>query len=1158
MYIKEIEFRNFKTFVRTKVPFQPGFTTITGPNGSGKSNIVDGINFVLGLASTRKMRAEDLTGFIHKSKGGRSGDHAEVTLTFDNSDGALGPEPEVRVTRRVRLDAKSQPSSVFSWNDERLTLSELREKLLRVNIAPEGHNVVMQGEINAVVRLGDTDRRKMIDEIAGVAEFDERREKAKEELALVKERIKEVDARVSVWEEQMAMLQTEKEKAAAHREVLEEKERTEALLRAAQRAHLQAELARNREGAEKKARELERLQREGERLLGQREALQKELDRIEAELRESEDAVLRRLRESVEDALRESSAKRSAVEEMKKRIAELEGEAHRRSVVISMKSDEAGRARADLDKIGETHAERKREFEAARRRFERATGGTSEGPGARARLESLKQQLRALEEESHRAQRELEDRSHALRRRSEEAEGLRAEVEGLQKRLAAMEAEERERIHSSEAARSERNKLVKEAAHLSERLDKVEGACMEASRRAQEARRELDRAALGSGRSPAVAEVLDKRQELGGVLGTVGELVQVDAKHALALEAAAGGRLEWVVMESVEDVARAREHLKRRGTPGRVTLLPLDRLEPPRRGPSPRGEGVVGHAMDLVSIKPGLESALWVAVGDTIFVEEFESARPYIGRYRMASLEGDLFERTGAVTVGTLPRKLLGRAREAQETLAKAEEQLRKAEEERSNLELALKALKEKASKFELEAAKAEKEIEGLQAALAAVRAELERKAALLRPLEEGDPAARELGELEKRRAALEAREEALRKEMDELALEAGEAARSLEEVQKLQEELRAKEEALAAVALDVERLSLKAEAARKAEEEAREELERLERERGELERKIEKTQEEISDTESKLKELRKREDELGASTRKLRDAREEAMASLAKLTEELHVREKEEEMVRREMEQLETAAGALTAEIQRLAPPAEEAEPPPPEISVEELQARLRVAEERLKAMGPVNQRALEDYAELEARRNELQGRRDQLDRERKELLERMDRCEEMKREAFMDAFKAVDRAFREIFAELSDGKGSLALENEEDPFAGGLKIKAQPRGKTMLDLRSQSGGEQSLIALSFLLALQSYKPAPFYALDEVDMHLDGVNIERVARRIRRFADRAQFIVVSLREPMVEAADWTIGVTMQETDVSTVTGIELKGLAEEKEVEVA
>jgi chromosome segregation protein len=150
------------------------------------------------------------------------------------------------------------------------------------------------------------------------------------------------------------------------------------------------------------------------------------------------------------------------------------------------------------------------------------------------------------------------------------------------------------------------------------------------------------------------------------------------------------------------------------------------------------------------------------------------------------------------------------------------------------------------------------------------------------------------------------------------------------------------------------------------------------------------------------------------------------------------------------------------------------------------------------------------------------------------------------MKKEAFMNAFNGINDQFKQVFAELSDGTGELFLEKPDDPFSGGMTIKAQPSEKTLQRLEAMSGGEKSLTALSLLFAIQQYRPAPFYAFDEIDMFLDGVNAEKVARRIQKAASNAQFIVVSLRKPMIEAAKRTVGVAMQENNISSITGIQL------------
>jgi chromosome segregation protein len=208
------------------------------------------------------------------------------------------------------------------------------------------------------------------------------------------------------------------------------------------------------------------------------------------------------------------------------------------------------------------------------------------------------------------------------------------------------------------------------------------------------------------------------------------------------------------------------------------------------------------------------------------------------------------------------------------------------------------------------------------------------------------------------------------------------------------------------------------------------------------------------------------------------------------------------------------------------------------------EILSKIESIDSKIRNFGPVNMKALQRYEEVKKRRDESREKRNTLERERAEIIERIKKCEQMKHDAFMDAFNQINSNFKEIFSELSDGYGELVLENPENPFDGGMVIKAQPAGKTLLNIEARSGGEQSLIALSLLFSLQRYRPAPFYALDEVDTHLDPLNVEKVARMIKECSRDTQFIVVTLREQMIKAADRIIGIAMQETDVSTVTGI--------------
>ncbi|PSN78331.1 chromosome segregation protein SMC, partial [filamentous cyanobacterium CCP4] len=218
-----------------------------------------------------------------------------------------------------------------------------------------------------------------------------------------------------------------------------------------------------------------------------------------------------------------------------------------------------------------------------------------------------------------------------------------------------------------------------------------------------------------------------------------------------------------------------------------------------------------------------------------------------------------------------------------------------------------------------------------------------------------------------------------------------------------------------------------------------------------------------------------------------------------------------------------------------------------PPETDLEELRKELRSLQRRMEAMEPVNMLALEEYNRTEERLGELTHKLTTLEEERTELLLRIETFTTLRRQAFTEAYNAVNENFQAIFAELSDGDGHLQLEDPEDPFNGGLNLVAHPKGKPVRRLASMSGGEKSLTALGFIFALQRYRPSPFYAFDEVDMFLDGANVERLSRMIKRQAESAQFIVVSLRRPMIESAQRTIGVTQARGAYTQVLGIDLQ-----------
>jgi len=296
----------------------------------------------------------------------------------------------------------------------------------------------------------------------------------------------------------------------------------------------------------------------------------------------------------------------------------------------------------------------------------------------------------------------------------------------------------------------------------------------------------------------------------------------------------------------------------------------------------------------------------------------------------------------------------------------------------------------------------------------------------------------------------------------------------------------------------------------------------------------IAQTQASMTQAEEALGEEKKERDRTENHLRELRLSQQQLEWELQKLQETQLTR-------REELTNIQTQRQSRQAELPEPLPSV------PENVNLEELQKEMRTLQKRLQAMEPVNMLALEEYDRTQNRLQELTQKLATLEQERTEILLRIENFTTLRFRAFKEAFDAVNQNFQAIFAEFSEGDGSLTLDNPQDPFAGGLNLVAHPKGKPVQRLASMSGGEKSMTALSFIFALQRYRPSPFYAFDEVDMFLDGANVERLARMISQQASQAQFIVVSHKGPMIKSAQRVIGVTQARGAYTQVLGIKLQ-----------
>ncbi|MDD1739144.1 MAG: chromosome segregation protein SMC [Methanothrix sp.] len=1168
MYIKEVELKNFKSFGKSvRVPLKNDFLTVTGPNGSGKSNIVDALLFALCLSSSRAMRAERLPDLIYRGEGAKNPDFAQVTVRLDNAGRSFPLDSDtIEVSRSIKVKGDKYSSSYY-FNGKSCSQGELHELLAKAGITPESYNIVMQGDVTRIIEMSALERRKIIDEIAGVAEFDEKKKKAMEELDVVAERIGRVDVIIEEVADQLSHLKAERDRSLSYQAHREELSRQQAFLLLAKLKEASTELEALHEemaALEEKGKSLQQKAEEKRQHFSEQDA---RLASISSEITHKGEDEQIEVKRRIEEIKGEISREAARLEMVEKSLSEADDQ--QKSCFKQTESLQS-EARSLGEKIGDAS------LRAASLRGELEDQLALQGKAqeslaqADARFTSLRDELAAARQAREEAKSSLGDLVRerdrlldATRRSGLEKEELLSGIKEAEESLSSQEQDEK-------LLRSELSSLNSRAMSLEKDRDDLESARQRLRREMAEGDRELQKlqsefaksdgrmraAEEKAGYSRAVEAVRSamKRQMLQGLFGTIAELGKVDSAYSAALEVAAGARLQSIVAASDAEASQAIEYLKRSQI-GRATFLPLNKLERGSLPSRPEHPGVVDYALNLVDFDAKFLPAFWYVFRDTLVMDSLSSARPLMGRYRMVTLEGDLVERSGAMTGGHYRSKMKFAAEERSRAMDLSAK-IASAESERSQRLDRMDRIEEQISHIS-------REVEELNREISKKTFQMDEMGSAGPRLEKA------ISEKRERLAAMEGEALGYKEQLGSLEATIASSEKTLSSVQqkidRLEEDLKGSEipelnKKADAAGLEVKRLQERIGGIdsemlkdRIREDALREKLDELSARRASLEgQKAEALSRKsaaaalIAELKEKLAAALAREEEIEGELHGLKGER-------LKLLEKTLLLQREAEQAEREWDRIEarknataSAGGAILSRVTELRGQIESCgvdssqEPPNSEIVAE----KIRALEQAMRDMEPVNMLAIREYDHVKTRHDTLVQRRNTLAEERKAIIEKLEKYDLMKKEAFMSSFTEINQNFKQIFMELSRGEGELILEDPEEPLAAGMTIKARPAGKPFHRLEAMSGGEKSLTALSFIFSIQMHRPAPFYAMDEIDMFLDGANVERVARLIKKISARAQFIVVSLRKPMILQSKYTLGVTMQENNITTVTGI--------------
>ncbi len=1198
VHIKCLELSHFKSFGgTTQIPLLQGFTVVSGPNGSGKSNILDALLFALGLSSSKVMRAERLPDLVNHNKSHKGTVEASVTVTFD-----LGDEPtsleeageskngeakaklvgsdrsslnqkqksgEWSVTRKLRVTQQGTYTSTYYINGEPCTLTELHEQLNELRIYPEGYNVVLQGDVTSIISMNPRERREIIDELAGVATFDRKIVQARETLDEVKDRedsFRIVERELIAQRDRLSQDRIKAEKYQKLRAEFQEKSQWEVVLVWRSLQAQQEQLVAHIEAGDRTSAELitklatlnSEIQYATNELndlnarvkaLGESEllALQSTLATQEVERRQLQ-------RQQQDLSLAESNAQNSIkqkqleIQQYQTKLAELTTE----QKLLETELIQSLASERDAAYLALNHSR-----EAATTLADASDTWIQQQTALNRQIETLLQIL----EPQLKEQAQLRERSSQLARQQEQNQLHRLEPEIADKQTQIADVET-QLLASATVIESLVQSLVAAEQDL-QIQQQTQTRLLQEQREKQRAfdKLEAQAQALQETQGTYATKVI-LQSGLGGVCGLVAQLGRVEPLYQLALETAAGGRLGQLVVEN-DAVAADGIELLRQKRAGRATFLPLNKIQPARFSPVVAlhyANGFVDYAINLIECDRRYRDVLSYVFGSTVVFDKLDAARQFIGQHRIVTLDGELLESSGAMTGGSSSQRsglhfgtesatesdefvqLRNRLQEISLILERCSEAINLLAGKTKHLAQELTEVRQQRRESQLRNEQLQKEIKSLTLQLEQTRSQVWQTNQQLAT------AKSRLEVLDRELPAQEAQLQQLR-----LALNQLEQSQTNSQWQQIQATINRHEQ----------QLQEREQALRTAEQR----LKDLENHRNRLQEKIQECLERSQEFQQQEEEVKSQKLKVKSQELVLEEQIAQNQAVLAQLEQHLgaekqrrdqaeqelrdrYLAQQQAEWQQQKLQETQLTRREELASLHQLRQQTELPDPVPEVpvmVDLEQLQRDMRSLSKRLQAMEPVNMLALEEYERTTKRLEELTQKLLTLEGERTELLLRIENFTTLRQRAFKEAFDAVNQNFQSIFATLSEGDGYLQLDDAEDIFNSGLNLVAHPKGKPVQRLNSMSGGEKSLTALSFIFALQRYRPSPFYAFDEVDMFLDGANVERLAKMIKQQTTLAQFIVVSLRRPMIESAERTIGVTQARGAYTQVLGLKLQ-----------
>jgi len=1164
MFIKEIEIDNFKSFAnKVTVPLLRGFTAISGPNGSGKSNIIDSILFALGLTSARTLRSEEGVADLITNHNKRN--EASVKVTFSNESG----DNEFSIKRYIKKGKNGVQSNYF-YNDKPCTLTQIHLELEKLNISPNSYNVMMQGDVTEITKCSANERRKIIDEIAGTADFDRKISLASKQIEDVEDKVANTNILMNEIDSRIEELKQEREVALKYLKYKDEKSALENQVQGAKYFDTVRSLELVHQNillAVKQKKELNERLKEAEtkvldtkakydelneKLKVQGEEKQLEVKKIVEEKKgeiDRKSSAIAQCEKTTLENLKSIEAYKNGIEVQKQKITEYQQAIKDKEKELKDLNSDLKKQKIELDKIVKEMTGLNESADVYIQQRNQLRKELDEFKDLENQL--LKEQL-PLESEYKTNEAKIKDTKENIDKLLNSAKIFEDEKDklNLQVKQLSEEVEEFKILQTKTFEELDKTKTMKEQTFYDIQKAQKRISILEANKNAYKS------VNVGSG----IETIMNAK--IKGVHQPLAQLADIDSEYIDAINVAIGARAYSIVVDDQDTAYKAIQILRAQGR-DRASFIPLDNInKAPSKLSLPKEKGVIDFAINLIDFDDKYIDAFYFALGETIVVEDENCAKKLARKYRVVTLDGDITEKSGLITGGAKKR--------ASSLFDKSQDkELEKYKKHYKELEKSLVELTQKQKDLERRLDDIRHKNSTAMNALTSAKTELKNL------ISNNESAAGIIKAGEEQLKLLKEKNSKLSKELDlfeqkniKLSEQVFEKQERLAEVEKLIDddalkELKEKTSGVEAKIKELEKSIMFKE--NEIEKDTNQikfqetqiltrvaDIKKLTENNSILAKEKEQYQTEIEGVKAQLEALEKEIEELGKNLVELQkqrsDVEEQHLAAKSaknKAKDDLERLAEQEESYKARRKELEPILENIIKEFEAQGINPKELEPS--EIPLEEINSKISKLQKKMNDLEPVNQRAVEEYDKVMERQNQYKDKVLTLENEKNEIKSRMSGYQGLKKETFLEAYHAINKNFKEVFAQLSEGTGTLVLENESDPFSGGLTFAANIRDKKNQKLAGMSGGEKSLTALAFVFAIQKYLPSPFYAFDEVDMHLDGPNVERLSNIITNQSKTAQFVVVSLRKPMLDNADRMIGVTQKDKGVTKISGVKLK-----------